>query len=37
MKIIDEFAEEIGGYVSPLFEDNIHYYYRKLIEYCKKQ
>ena len=36
MKTIDEAAEEAGGYVSPLFESNIHYDYRELLNYCKK-
>ena len=35
MKIIDELAEEAGGYVSPLFKNNTHYDYRRLLDYCK--
>jgi hypothetical protein len=37
MKKLDELAEEAGGYVSPLFESNVHYDYRKLLSYCKMQ
>ena len=36
MKTIDELAEEAGGYVSPIFESNVHYDYRKLLNYCNK-
>lgn len=37
MAELDEAADRAGGYVSPLFRDNVHYDYRKLLAYCKEK
>jgi hypothetical protein len=39
MADLDEAAEEAGGYVAfnPNIKDEIHYDYRKIIEYCKEK
>ena len=34
---LDEIAEKSGGYVSPLFKDNVHYDYRKILAYCRER
>jgi hypothetical protein len=37
MKELDEAAEEAGGFLAPFTDFNIHYDYRKIIEYCGKK
>lgn len=35
MANMDEAAEQAGGYLSPSLKSNIHYDYRKIMDYCK--
>ncbi|MEE0059242.1 MAG: hypothetical protein UE295_00260 [Acutalibacteraceae bacterium] len=37
MKELDEIAEKAGGFVSGLINDDVHYDYRKISEYCKEK
>ena len=37
MRELDELAEKAGGYVSKLINNNVHYDYRKISEYCKEK
>ena len=37
MRELDKLAEESGGYVTPMGEDNIHYDFRKINAYCKEK
>lgn len=37
MAVLDDIAEKAGGYVSPSLKDNVHYDYRKILQYCKER
>lgn len=37
MRELDELAEEAGGYVSGLVNNNVRYDYRKISQYCKEK
>ena len=37
MRELDELAEKAGGFVSELIDNNVHYDYRKISEYCKEK
>ena len=37
MRELDELAEKAGGFVSFLNNDNVHYDYRKISQYCKEK
>ena len=37
MAELDRVAEEAGGFVSPMFNNNVHYDYRKLLAYCEEK
>jgi hypothetical protein len=34
---LDELAEKAGGFVSSVENNNVHYDYRKISEYCKEK
>ena len=35
MFILDEIADDAGGYVSPGGDNKVHYDYRAILKYCK--
>ena len=37
MKELDKLAEEAGGFVADIGNNNTHYDYRKIIDYCKEK
>lgn len=37
MRELDEIAEKAGGFVAKLINNDIHYDYRKISEYCKEK